>query len=55
MTRKNILLTTTSSLIAVFSVAFIPNLAFAEEEKTGYKMADDDTHAIFTFTFKDGI
>jgi len=52
---KNILLTTTLSLIAILSIASIPNFeVFAEEEQTGYKIAED-VKAILTFTFRDGV
>lgn len=55
MTTKNILLTTTLSLFTVFSIAMISNFeAFAEEEISGYRMADD-VKSILTFTFRDGV
>ena len=54
MIRKNILLTTTLSLIAILSVTSVLNFeAFAEEERE-YKIAED-VKAILTFTFRDGI
>lgn len=56
MTTKNILLTTTLSLFAIFSIAMIPNYeAFAEDkEKTGYKIAEN-VKSVMTFTFRDGV
>ena len=55
MTTKTILLTTTLSLFAMLSIAMITNFdAFAEEEETGYKMAED-VKSIMTFTFRDGV
>ena len=56
MTTKNILLTTTLSLVAIFSIILIPTFeAFAEEEeKSGYKMAEN-VKSMMTFTFRDGV
>jgi len=55
MTTKNILLTTTLSLFAIFSIAMIPNYeSFAEEEKSGYKIAEN-VKTVMTFTFRDGV
>ncbi len=55
MTTKNILLTTTLSLVAILSIALIPNFeAFAEEEETGYKIAEN-VKSVMTFTFRDGV
>lgn len=46
---------TTLSLFALLSVAIIPNFeAFAEEEKTGFKMAEN-VKSVMTFTFRDGV
>ncbi len=54
MTTKNILLTTLS-LVAILSIALIPNFeAFAEEEETGYKIAEN-VKSVMTFTFRDGV
>ena len=54
MITKNILLTTTLSLVAILSIALIPNFeAFAEEE-TGYKIAEN-VKSVMTFTFRDGV
>jgi len=55
MTTKNILLTTTIGLIAILSITILSNFeAFAEEEKTGYSMAEN-VRSVMTFTFRDGV
>lgn len=55
MTKKNILLTTTLSLIAILSISAIPAFeAFAEEERTGFLYAED-IKPVMTFTFRDGV
>ncbi|MBI1662478.1 MAG: hypothetical protein IS860_03085 [Nitrosopumilus sp.] len=57
MTTKNVMMTTTFSLVAILAIGTIAefNSAFAEEESTTrYKMADD-IEAILTFTFRDGV
>ena len=56
MITKNILLTTTLSLFALFSISMISNFdVFAEEEeKTGYKIAEN-VKSVMTFTFRDGV
>ena len=52
---KNILLTTTLSLIVILSVSVILTFeAFAEEERTGYMYAED-IKPVMTFTFRDGV
>ncbi len=55
MTMKNRIMTTTLSAIVVFAIASVIGLndAYAEGEYP-YKVADN-THANFTFTFKDGV
>jgi hypothetical protein len=55
MNTKNAIMTTTLSVITVLAITSITGLnnAFAEESSE-YKMSDD-IHAIFTFTFKDGV
>jgi len=55
MNTKNAIMTTILSVFAVFAITSMTGFvdAFAEES-SGYKMADD-IHAVFTFTFKDGV
>ena len=55
MNTKNAIMTTTLSLVAILAIASVlgTNNVFAEDGN-GYKMADD-IHAVFTFTFKDGV
>lgn len=55
MTIKNILLTTTLSLIAILSIILIPSFeVFAEEEETVYNMVEN-VKSVMTFTFRDGV
>ena len=55
MNTKNILLTTTMMLFAMFSFATLHNFeTFAEEEDTGYKMVEN-VKSVMTFTFRDGV
>lgn len=54
MTTKNILLTTTMSLVALLSIASVSNFdVFAEETEKQYKMSDDIS-ATVEFVFRDG-
>ena len=55
MNIKDVLMTTTLSLIAILAIGTMTQLdnAFAETSN-GYKMADD-VESVFTFTFKDGV
>jgi len=55
MTCKNTKNIAIFSIIALFTlISFSNSNAFAEEESTKYKMADD-LEAILTFTFRDGV
>ena len=55
MNTKNAITTTTLSLFALVSVFSLTTFdAFAEEEGTKYKMADN-VSATVTFTFRDGV
>ena len=55
MTYKNITNIVIFSIVAVFAIVSFGNSnVYAEDEKTGYQMADG-VEAIFTFTFRDGV